>query len=235
MSAINPVLALIPARGGSKGVPGKNLRDLCGKPLVAWTIECARAARGIRDIVVSTDSAEIADVARNWGSEVPFLRPAIHATDTATSMAVIEHALEWLAAHGRSYQAVVLLEPTSPLREPSDVEAALTLLEDAQTVVSVCRAETIHPAFMYRRTADGRLTAFLEGECRAPRRQDTEDLYFLEGTVYASRLETLTAQKSFYHPGTISYVVPKWKSPEIDDELDLVVVEAIMRHRGFAP
>jgi CMP-N,N'-diacetyllegionaminic acid synthase len=233
MSLTGGVLGLVPARAGSKGVPGKNLRLVGGKPLIAWTLEAAAACPGLDAVVVSTDSPEIAGVAATWGAEVPFLRPAEHASDTASSLSVIEHALSWLATEGRTYAYLVLLEPTSPLREPSDIASALALLEHAPAVVSVCRAETVHPAFMYLRTDDGYLKPFLSGTAGGVRRQDIAAVYYLDGTIYASRTDVLLAERTFYHARTAAYEVPKWKAPEIDDEVDLLIVEAIMRHRGI--
>ena len=228
------VLGLITARGGSKGLPGKNVRDLCGRPLIAWTVDAARRSDAIDDLVVSTDSEEIAAAARQAGAEVPFIRPAALATDTATSIDVVEHALNWLAARDRTYDLLVLLEPTSPLREPGDIDAALRQMLDAgaSAVVSVCRADAVHPAFMYRRDSRFRLTPLMPDSATDPRRQDTEAVYFLEGTVYAARIRALLERRTFCHDGTVGYEVPKWKSPEIDDLVDFLLVESIIKSRG---
>jgi CMP-N,N'-diacetyllegionaminic acid synthase len=229
------ILGLITARGGSKGLPGKNIRDLCGKPLIAWTIDTAMAVVSLDDVVVSTDSEEIAAVACKHGVEVPFLRPPELATDTATSIDVVIHALDFLSAQGRNYEIVVLLEPTSPLRDVLDINAALARLmaSDASAIVGVCRAETVHPSFMYRIDADGRMKPFLELQPNGMRRQEIEPLFFLEGTIYASKINVLRERRSFYHADTIAYEVPKWKSIEIDDIEDFLIVEAIVKHRGL--
>lgn len=230
------VLGLITARGGSKGLPGKNVRDLCGHPLIAWTIEAATGARSLDDVVLSTDSPEIAAVAERYGATVPFLRPAELAGDAASSIDVVAHAVQWLRDHGSEYDYVMLLEPTSPLREASDIDAAMRALVDsgACSIVGVCRADTVHPAFMYKVGTGGRMAPLMPG---APsdglRRQDVEPVYFLEGSVYASRLPDLFERGGFNHDDTIGYEVPKWKAPEIDDMVDLLYVEAIMRHRGI--
>lgn len=232
------VLGLITARGGSKGLPGKNVRELCGHPLIGWTVAAGVAASSLDDLVVSTDSPEIAAVAESYGATAPFLRPAELASDTASSMDVVEHAVGWLREQGRSYDYLMLLEPTSPLRDAADIEAALRFLVDsgATSVVGVCRADTIHPAFMYRVGAGDRLRPFMpQASADALRRQDTEPLYYLEGSVYASRLPDLFERGGFNHSDTIGYEVPKWKSPEIDDIVDFMLVEAIIRHRGIAP
>lgn len=228
------VLALVTARGGSKGLPGKNVRPLCGKPLIAWTVAAGLESRIIDTLVVSTDDETIAEAARAAGARVPFMRPAELATDTATSMDVVEHAVQSLEEMGERFDYLVLLEPTSPLREASDIDNAMAELcrrNPEGSVVSVCAAETVHPAFMYRLDDRGRLTPYGGRQPDGLRRQEIDPVYYLDGTVYASWIPTLRQRRSFYHDATIPYVVPKWKAPEIDDLLDLVVVEAIMKHR----
>ena len=229
------VLGLITARGGSKGLPGKNIRPLCGKPLIAWTIEAGERASAIDDLVLSTDSEEIVEVARRHGAEVPFLRPAELASDTASSIDVVMHALDWLRAKGREYDLLVLLEPTSPLREAADIDAALRQMLDAGAVAiaGVCRADTVHPAFMFRRGRGERLEPFMQKSAESLRRQDVEPLFFLEGSVYASTIPAFRERRGFYHGDTLGYEVPKWKAPEIDDIVDFMFVEAIMKHRGW--
>lgn len=228
-------LALILARGGSKGLPGKNIRMLRGKPLILWTIEAAQHAASLDAIVLSTDAPDIADVARAAGIEVPFMRPPELASDNATSIDAILHALTWLKERGREYDYTVLLEPTSPLREASDIDAALDQLStsSAQSIVSVCRAESVHPSFMYSKNAGGLLRPIMGEAGQSLRRQDTSAVFFLEGTVYAARTQSLFLLRSFYHDQTLGYEVPKWKAPEIDDEIDFLHIEAIMKHRGI--
>ena len=229
------VLGLIPARGGSKGLPGKNIRHLCGRPLIAWTIDAARASRCLDAVVVSTDDDGIAAIAASHGAEVPFGRPAELAGDNASSIDVVIHAIDLLAAAGRVFDLVVLLEPTSPLREASDIDNGLSrmLSLGASAVVSVCRAESAHPAFMYRQRPDARLVPFMEQQPTGLRRQEIEPLFFLVGTLYASRIDVLKAKRSFYHEDTIAYEVPKWKSLEIDDLDDFLMVEALAKHKGL--
>jgi CMP-N,N'-diacetyllegionaminic acid synthase len=230
------VLGLIPARGGSKGLPGKNIRSLCGKPLIAWTISAAKAASCIDRVVVSTDDAAIAEVARRAGAEVPFRRPSELATDTASSIDVIIHAVDALAQGGQAFDIVVLLEPTSPLRAASDIDEAVERLMQtgAGAVVSVCRAVNVHPAFMFHRDTDGRLRPFLDRQPTGLRRQDIDPVFFLDGTLYVSRVDVLRNKRSFYHDDTVAFEVPKWKSLEIDDVDDFIMVEALMANRGTA-
>ncbi len=227
------VLAIVAARGGSKGLPGKNIMPLLGKPLIAWSIDAGLSTPSVDELVVSTDDEAIAHAARAAGARVPFMRPAELAGDTVSSIDVVLHAIDWLAAAGEHYDVVVLLEPTSPLRESADIEAALELMagQHAGAVVSVCRAESVHPAFMYRRAADGRLQPFLERQPTGLRRQEIEPLYFLEGTVYASRVDVLSARRSFYHEDTVGYEVPRWKSLEIDEFDDFLMVEALLKRK----
>lgn len=177
-------LYLIPARGGSKGIPGKNIRPLQGRPLIAWTIEAARGAADGEDVIVSTDSVEIAEIARSFGAEVPFLRPPQYATDTASSDVVIRHALEQLRAAGRTYDSLVLLQPTSPLRTARHIREALTLLtSDVDMVVSV-RRSCDNPYFnLVEEDPQG----FLK-KCILPgytRRQDCPEVYAYNGAIYA--------------------------------------------------
>ncbi|MEK6806056.1 MAG: acylneuraminate cytidylyltransferase family protein [Pseudomonadota bacterium] len=229
------VLALVTARGGSKGLPRKNLRHLAGRPLVGWSVQAARAARCVDRVVVSTDDGEIADCARAEGAEVPFMRPIDLASDTASSIEVVLHALNQL--DGPSFEYVVLLEPTSPLTEGADIDEALAVLaasrDRADAIVGVCRIEAEHPEYDVRITPQGLIRPFQAPDFKhLRRRQEIEELYFLEGTLYASSVQSLREQKSFCHSRTLPFVVPKWKSFEIDDLVDFVCIEAIMAHRS---
>lgn len=232
------VLAVITARGGSKGLPGKNIRPLLGKPLIEWTIEAARKSSHINRIICSTDDPKIAEVARSSGAEVPFMRPAELASDTATSVDVLIHALDHLAAEGETYEMVVLLEPTSPQREATDIDTAITRLREtgAGAIVGVTRAVDVHPQFMYTQDTDGRLKPYLKEQQRSGlRRQELDPVYYLEGTVYVSRVDELRQKRSFYHDDTLAYETPRWKSLEIDDLDDFIMVQALMQHYLSAP
>lgn len=227
------VLAIIPARGGSKGLPGKNIRDVCGKPLIAWSIEQARACPEIDTVIVTTDDAGIARVAASFGAEVPFLRPEELASDIASSIDVVLHTIEFMAKKGSSYDLAVLLEPTSPLREVSDISGAIKQLlatPNCQSVVGVSQVESVHPAFLYR-VDEGLLKPYLGVQPTNLRRQDIEKLYFLEGSVYVSFINALKAKRSFYHESTAPWIVPRYKSFEVDELIDLIVIEALMTAR----
>ncbi|MEW6693643.1 MAG: acylneuraminate cytidylyltransferase family protein [Pseudomonadota bacterium] len=222
------VVALIPARGGSKGVPGKNLRDLGGKPLVAWTIEAARQAECIDEVVVSSDDDTILKVARQWGAAVPFVRPAALARDDTPGIDVVLHALEHLPhAHW-----VVLLQPTSPLRTAQDIEAALARCWEARApaCVSVSEVDT-PPGWMFRLSDDGRLRAILPERERPLRRQDAPTLYALNGAVYVARADWLRHARTFLTDETVAYRMPPERSIDIDTPLDLMIAACLIRER----
>jgi N-acylneuraminate cytidylyltransferase/CMP-N,N'-diacetyllegionaminic acid synthase len=236
MIGSSPVIALVPARRGSKGLPLKNVRLLLGKPLLSYPIATALGSRYVDRVIVSTDDAEFAEVARTAGADVPFLRPAELATDTAPSIGFILHALDWVASSGAHYEYLVLLEPTSPLTEPQDVDAALEALaerkQDADAVVSVTRLVSTHPDFVVRIDAGGLLRPnHAPSFGLLPRRQDIEPRYALDGSLYISSVESLRRNRSFCHERTLPYITPRFKSFEIDDLLDFFCIEAILAHR----
>jgi CMP-N,N'-diacetyllegionaminic acid synthase len=227
----NKVLGIILARSGSKGLRGKNIKIFNGKPLIEWTILDGLESKYIDDLIVSTDGTEIAQVALSVGAEVPFIRPPELATDISTSADSILHALDWLSSQGRDYEYLVLLEPTSPQRDADDIDRALEymLIKNAPAVVSVCQAETIHPDFMYILDNKEKIVPFSGNYSNGIRRQDLPPVYFLDGTVYCSKVAEFRNKRGFYHENTHAIVLPKWKSFEIDDELDFVMIEALMK------
>jgi CMP-N,N'-diacetyllegionaminic acid synthase len=229
------VLALIPARGGSKGLPRKNVIDLCGRPLLGWPIQAAKGSRFIDRLIVSTDDREIAESAARQGAEVPFLRPPELATDTATSSAVIEHAISFLKTLGDQFDYLVFLEPTSPLTESEDIDRAIEKLDNARgiadSIVSVSRVEAAHPIFDVTIGENSLIMPYgSEKFFSAGRRQNISDLYFFDGSLYISDVDVYLDKKSFYHERTLSYIVPKWKAFEVDDIVDLICIEAIIRN-----
>lgn len=224
------VLAIVPARSGSKGLPGKNVRMLAGKPLLAWPIAAARASAHVDRVIISTDSREFADIAVAHGAEAPFLRPAELASDTAPSIGFILHAVDTLAAEGDIYDYVVLLEPTSPLTEGSDVDAALAQLvaADADAIVGVSKMEATHPAFAVRKDGQGGITPYASANFgEMPRRQDIEPLFSLDGTLYISTVEALRREQGFCHTRTLGYESARHKAHEVDDLVDFICIEAI--------
>lgn len=230
------VLALVPARRGSKGLPLKNIRPLGGKPLLAWPIEAAKASHYVDRVVISTDDAEFAALAEAAGADAPFLRPAELASDTAPSSAFILHALDTLAAAGDTYEYLVLLEPTSPLTEASDIDAALDMLiqrrAEADAIVGVTPIVNSHPSFAARLDRGGLLRPFATATfAEMPRRQDIEPLYCLDGSLYISETTALRREGGFYHDRTLPFVTPRWKSFEVDDLVDFICIEALLSHR----
>ncbi|MBF0547079.1 MAG: acylneuraminate cytidylyltransferase family protein [Candidatus Riflebacteria bacterium] len=229
------IIALIPARGGSKGLPGKNLLPLLGVPLLGWPIKAAQDSKYVDKIIVSTDDPEIANVGRALGAHVPFLRPPELATDKATSISVIEHAIEYLNNKGENFDYFLLLEPTSPLTQPEDIDKAVEVLFQkrsvADSIVGVSQVHSAHPAFDVVLDSNGLIKPY-EGKdfSSAGRRQDLPEVFFFEGSLYLSDLEILLQRKSFYHDRTLPFIVPKWKSFEIDDLVDWVCVEAILKN-----
>lgn len=226
------VLALIPARRGSKGLPGKNVRSLAGKPLVAWTIESALAATSLDHVVVSTDDPLVVDIAAAYGLNPPFLRPADLSSDTATTVDVALHVLDFLDQNeGRTFEYLVLLEPTSPLREPADIDGVVRRLVDSggelEAVVTVGR--TRHsPALL--KSLQGELVASLWPSLRnTGRRQTDEVAYFPFGVAYGVTVDALTRQKTFYPARTGWYAIQRYQEFEIDDIFDFMCVEAVMR------
>lgn len=223
-------LALITARGGSKGLPGKNLAPLAGKPLIAWTIDAARAASSLSRIVVSTDDPAIADACRSRGVEVPFLRPAELSTDTASHLSVVEHALQWLESGEKVRpDVVVLLQPTSPLRTAADIDACVALASRtaAPAVVSVCEAVD-HPFLVKKLDEGGRLVDYVTPGLAYARRQDFPAAYVLNGAVYVNRRDSLLRDRSFVPPGALPYVMPRERSIDIDTAADLAAAEAAL-------
>lgn len=224
------VLGVVPARGGSKGVPRKNIRLLAGKPLIAHTLLAARQAPSITRLIVSTDDPAIAEVARAWGGEVPFLRPAELAGDAAPQLDVVIHALtEVEQAEGRSYDAVVLLQPTAPLRQPADIEAALALLfqTGCDSVVSYCRVEREHPYYMVT-LQDGRPQPVLTPPPGLTARQQYPPVYLRNGAIYAVRRNVLVEQRSLYGRDQRAYLMPYWRSVNIDTEFDFALAEFLL-------
>lgn len=225
------ILALIPARGGSKGIPRKNIAPLLGRPLLSYSVEAARLATGIDRVIVSTDDREIAAVAVACGVDVPFLRPAELATDTASGLDVARHALAWLAEH-EDYRPDILVElqPTAPLRLAADIDGAVALLlsSGADSVVGLVAAD--HPYYL-RTLDDGVMRPFLPGTPEAFRRQDLPPVYRCNGAVIAVRCVVLLEQRSFYGREVRGYVMPAERSVDIDTPLDLRIAAALLQER----
>lgn len=227
------ILAIIPARGGSKGLPGKNIKPLLGKPLIGWSIEQAQASKYIDEIFVSTDSREIGQVACTFGIEVSDYRPEELAVDTAPSSAFILYTLNLYQTKGIFFDYFILLEPTSPLRTVEDIDGSIEILVNhpiAESIVGVCKVGCAHPAFLVKMGENGILNPYLK-EMGVLRRQETEDLYFFEGSTYVSKVCSYVKYKSFYHDKTLPYIIPKSRAFEIDDAEDWNIIESILKNK----
>lgn len=218
------VLGVITARGGSKGVPGKNLKRLAGKPLLAYTIEAARACPALDRVILSTEDAAIAELGRTLGCEVPFVRPAELSRDDTPHLPVIQHAAAWMRDHaGYVPDAVMVLQPTSPLRTATDITTAIALLESsgADSVLTVSEVPAHnHPSRTLRLDADGNAVLFATGEPvrkRINRRQDLPDAWIMNGAIYLVRTSVLTgADPSLYGDRVVAYRMPAERSTSID-------------------
>jgi len=227
------ILGLIPARGGSKGLPGKNRLPLSGKPLIAWTILQGLASKYIDDVIVSTDDKKIAQISMRYGADVPFMRPDKLATDTATSLDVVFHALDHLSGIGKEYDYVALLEPTSPLRKKGDLDNAIRNLIDstnkAKCLVSLGKIALEHPMYAKKIEKNGYVLPYFTVSGKYLRRQDLPTAYFPYGVIYLSSVPALRQNKSFYQKKILPYVIERWQNYEVDDIYDFKFIETIIK------
>ncbi len=220
------VLGLIPARGGSKGIPRKNVRLLGGKPLIAWTINEAEKSNYIDRLIVSTDDTEIAETARNWGAEVPFMRPAELASDTARGIDVVLHAIRELPR----YDVVVLLQPTSPFRTVEDIDGAIQLwTKTGDSVVGVTES-SMSPYWMYSLGGNGQLTELFPKPPSA-NRQDLPSAYVLNGAIYTASADNVRKYESFLRPVARAYVMPVDRSVDLDSPFDWEYAEYLVSRK----
>lgn len=223
---LSDTLFVVPARGGSKGLPGKNIRDLCGKPLIAYSIDVARAFTDDDNICVSTDSAEIKGVVEKYGLKVPFLRPESLATDSASSNDVLVHAVRFYKNLGREYKNICLLQPTSPLRSVDDVQGSLDLFsEDVDMVVSVVKSHA--PAVLCADDENGFVQLIYNKNAEG--RQHLKEMYEFNGAVYVINVQSLLEKGMKNFSRKIKYVMSKEHSVDIDDIYDFKLVESIVK------
>ena len=232
------VIAIIPARAGSKGLPGKNTRDLCGKPLIAWSIEAGLQSKYIDEVMVTTDSRDIADVAQQYGAEVPFLRPGYLADDAAPTFDTVKHVLDTYEEDlNKTFEYVVLLEPTSPLREKSDIDNMIKNLTDEEyyfdSIISVGEVHE-HPSIMKKIVDGNRLEQFCSELNMTSRRQDNKPAYFPYGVAYIAKTPILLEQKTFYTERSTFYQIKRYQCYEIDDIYDFLSIESVMKHEWGA-
>ncbi|MDP1510222.1 acylneuraminate cytidylyltransferase family protein [Paenibacillus sp. CMAA1739] len=219
-------LAVIPARGGSKGLPGKNIRLLHDKPLIQYSIEAALNSGCVDEVAVTTDSEDIARVSSQAGAAVPFIRPAQLATDVAKSIDVLKHAVEFYEQTRNQYfDVIMLLQPTSPLRNALDIKEAYTLFlnHQADSLQSVTLSG-VQP-YLLREMDNGKLMSYLKDEKKHLRRQDLKELYALNGAIYIVKRDLLMNSDTLVGPHNCGYVMPRERSVDIDDEFDLKMAE----------
>jgi len=227
------IIAIIPARGGSKRIPQKNIRDLHGKPLIAWSIETALAS-SIDRVIVSTDNSEIAEISSNYGAEVPFLRPPELAKDQSPDLPVCSHTLNFLEqTENYISDAIVWLRPTSPLRTTQDIEECIQkqVTSNADCVRSVCNVSH-HPYWM-KSFKDDQLLPFLEGkdEQKYYQSQLLPPVYRLNGAVDVIATKFIREQNLLYGGDMRGYLMPEMRSIDIDTELDLLIAEVLIKKR----
>jgi CMP-N,N'-diacetyllegionaminic acid synthase len=220
------LLALIPARGGSKRILQKNIKLFFGKPLIAWTIEAAKQAKCIDRILVSTDDPEIAEISKKCGAEVPFLRPAELATDETPGIEPALHAIEQMPG----FKWLLLLQPTSPLRTASDIDDIFKFCQDqgASSAVSICESDR-HPDWVYRRDESFRLRPFISDRPEIASLEDHLKIYSLNGSLYLAKVDWLLEHRSFIAPDTIGFTMPLEKSVDIDTIQDWNWAEYLMK------
>ncbi len=219
------VLAIIPARGGSKGLPGKNIKILGDKPLIGWTIEAALGTDIIDRAIVTTDCVEIAKVARECGAEIPFMRPKELGTDESTTADVVFHAIK---AIKESFDIIVLLQPTSPYRTAQHIKEAFEVCkaDDNYSLVSVSEMDK-SPCWCFWRNKN-QLEPIIEGEVKYSRRQDLQKAYVLNGAIYIVKAKNFMDKQIFLHTNSSSYVMNKESSIDIDDWMDFKFAQLLL-------
>lgn len=225
------ILAIIPARGGSKGIPNKNITNLCGKPLIAYSILAAQTSQYIDDIIVSTDSEQIRDTSVEYGASVPFLRPAALASDTSKTIDCMIYTINELKKQGQHYDCVVLLQPTQPIRKEGMIDEAISLLLDSteDSLVSVTTV-TEHPILMRTITKEGTLKSLLPISSTV-RRQDFPDVYRVNGSIYINRINSHFNFSTSLNDNLLPFFMEEAYSIDIDSYEDLKRAETILQQR----
>ncbi|MCQ9206946.1 MAG: acylneuraminate cytidylyltransferase family protein [Omnitrophica bacterium] len=225
------IVALIPARRGSKGVPGKNVRLFAGKPLIAWTIEHALRVPQIERLICSTDDSNIAQIARSYGCEVPFMRSKSLAKDDVPGIEVALHAIDFIKTkEQKPCDTIVYLQCTSPCRTSESIACAIKMYMQShvKNLISVCEAEH-SPYLMLRMNPEGRLEKIMKNDLPLTQRQDLPKAYRPNGAIYISDAETIMRTRSFYEPEPLAFVMEKRQSVDIDDEFDFELAEFLYR------
>jgi CMP-N,N'-diacetyllegionaminic acid synthase len=219
------VLAIIPARGGSKGVPGKNIKLLSGKPLIAWTITEAKKSKFIDRTIVTTDDDKIIKVSKEWGAEVPFKRPEHLSQDDTPGIEPVLHAMDYF----KDYEYIVLLQPTSPLRTVEDIDQSIRMCitNDKDSCVSFTESNST-PYWMYHISSDGKLKQVIDQKNIPYQRQKAEKVYELNGAIYVCSAGLLKRSRSFIHEDTLPYIMPQERSVDIDTMEDFHFCEYLV-------
>lgn len=225
------MVAIIPARGGSKGLPGKNIMPLSGKPLIGYTIEAAQQSNLITDIILSTDDREIAEIAASFGADVPFLRPDHLAGDNCSAIDAYIYTIDKLNTEfGYSISDFIVLQPTSPLRSSYDITEAVNLFKtkDADSVISVQKA--VHPPVWAKKIrSDGVLVNYFKSDMYNKNRQEIEKAYMPNGAIFIFKYEMLKSEYGYYYEKTYPFVMPAERSIDIDTQLDFDIAEFLLK------
>lgn len=224
------ILAVIPARGGSKTIPRKNVIPFAGKPLIYYTIRSALESKRIDRVIVSTDDEEIAKISKKYGAEV-IKRPKTLATDSAPMVPVIQHAVKKLEKEGYNPDVITILQPTSPLRDSGDIDRALKMFtkSKSESMAGVCEAEK-SPYWMYKIGKNGSLEALIKTRKKYTRRQDLPKVYRLNGAFYAVKREILMNKNTIYTRTTKPFFMSQLKSIDIDTKMDLKIAEIFLKN-----
>ncbi len=223
------MLAIIPARGGSKGLPGKNIRMLNGKPLIAYTIEAAILSNVFDEVIVNTDCLEIAKIAERYGANIPFIRPSELATDKATSIDMINHTIEWFENKKDVYNNIALLQPTSPLRNEVHIREAFKIFQDKNVKSLISFVKEQHPIYWNKRINEKGLVESLFNEIQSLSRQNYIETYVPNGAIYMFKSNIL-ASNSLYTDNTYGYIMDFRSSIDIDTKEDFDYCDYIMRN-----
>jgi len=227
-------LAIIPARGGSKGLPNKNIKELCGKPLISWSIESGLKSHYIDEVMVSTDYKNIAEIAKKYGANVPFLRPDYLADDIATSVDTVNHTINFYKDNlDKKFDYIILIEPTSPLRENDDIdnmiEKILNMEDKFDSIVSIGEVQE-HPSIM-KKKINNTLIKYCENLEMTTRRQDNDIAFFPYGVAYIVKVNSFLEEKTFYTKRNTFYEIKRYQCYEIDDIYDFLAIENIMKYK----
>ena len=227
-------LAIIPARGGSKGLPGKNIKEICNKPLIAWSIEAGLKSKYLDEVSVSTDYESIANISKEYGANVPFLRPENLASDTATSFDAVKYSIDYYKNElGKEFDYIVLLEPTSPLREDSDIDNMIEkLIENKEKFDSIISMGEVHehPSIMKKIVNTNSLDNYCQELELKSRRQDNDVAYFPYGVAYMVKIDSFLEEETFYTSRNTFFEIKRYQCYEMDDMYDFLAIENIMKY-----